>query len=299
MKSLLWLAVVRWPARFRKLSLTTVAAAVALVGGVGAAIAVGHPGSTHGPAMIAAERGHAPTHGSDAVRIRLDQTKAAREAAIRRAARSRIEDPSAAATRAAADVSASGAATDEAAGSPAAGQAAGGQAAKETAVGRPAKEAAVGRTADKRASKVSKVSKARAHRRPAWVLPLASYHLTGRFGQSGSNWSMFHHGLDFAAPTGTPIRAVGRGTIVASGWDGAYGNRIEIRHPDGTETLYGHMSRLALTAGQVQPGTVIGYVGSTGNVTGPHVHLEVRPHGGGLDDAVDPFPWLTEHGLHP
>ncbi|HZC27480.1 MAG TPA: M23 family metallopeptidase [Actinopolymorphaceae bacterium] len=110
---------------------------------------------------------------------------------------------------------------------------------------------------------------------------------------------MFHHGLDFAAPTGTPIHAVGRGTIVTAGWDGAYGNCIQVRHPDGTETLYGHMSRFARTAGRVQPGTVIGYVGATGNVTGPHVHLEVRPHGGGLDDAVDPFPWLTRHGLHP
>jgi murein DD-endopeptidase MepM/ murein hydrolase activator NlpD len=132
-----------------------------------------------------------------------------------------------------------------------------------------------------------------------WGLPLTDYHLTGRFGQSGDKWSSFHHGLDFAAPTGVPIHAVGSGRISAAGWAGAYGNRVEIRHPDGTVTLYGHMSKILRWSGSVHVGDVIGYVGATGNVTGPHVHLEVRPHGGGLDDAVNPFPWLVDKGLHP
>lgn len=132
-----------------------------------------------------------------------------------------------------------------------------------------------------------------------WVLPLESYNLTARFGQSGSRWSSSHHGLDFAAASGTPIRAVGPGRIITADWDGAYGNYIKIQHPDGTVTLYGHMSRFARTSGEVSAGTVIGYVGATGNATGPHVHLEVRPNGGGLDDAVDPEAWLESKGLNP
>ncbi|WP_020574734.1 M23 family metallopeptidase [Actinopolymorpha alba] len=132
-----------------------------------------------------------------------------------------------------------------------------------------------------------------------WVLPLASYHLTGRFGQSGRRWSSFHHGLDFAAPSGTPIRAVGNGRIIAAGWAGAYGNHLEVRHSDGTVTWYAHMSRYARTSGKVKAGTVIGYVGATGNVTGPHLHLEVHPNGGGLSDAINPVNWLKRKGLNP
>jgi murein DD-endopeptidase MepM/ murein hydrolase activator NlpD len=145
----------------------------------------------------------------------------------------------------------------------------------------------------------AKAETASQSRSTSWALPLESYNLTGRFGQSGSNWSSFHHGLDFAAPSGTPIRAVGAGEIIGAGWDGAYGNRINVRHADGTVTLYAHMSRFARTSGSVQPGTVIGYVGATGNTTGPHMHLEVRPDGGGLDDAIDPFDWLSDKGLNP
>ena len=132
-----------------------------------------------------------------------------------------------------------------------------------------------------------------------WVLPIESYHLTGRFGASGSNWSSSHHGLDFAAPSGTPIRAVGAGEIVSADQGGAYGNHIKVEHADGTVTLYGHMTRFARTSGSVSAGTVIGYVGATGNATGPHLHLEVRPDGGGLDDTVDPFEWLSDKGLRP
>jgi murein DD-endopeptidase MepM/ murein hydrolase activator NlpD len=132
-----------------------------------------------------------------------------------------------------------------------------------------------------------------------WSLPIDSYELTGRFGQSGNRWASSHHGLDFAAPSGTPIRAVRAGTIIAAGWDGAYGNRILVEHADGTVTLYGHMSRFERESGEVKAGTVIGEVGATGNVTGPHLHLEVRPNGGGLDDTIDPFEWLEDKGLSP
>jgi murein DD-endopeptidase MepM/ murein hydrolase activator NlpD len=67
-----------------------------------------------------------------------------------------------------------------------------------------------------------------------------------------------------------------------------------VRHWDGTETWYCHLSRYVLRSGEVQPGTQIGSVGSTGNSTGPHLHLEVHPDGG---DAVNPRSWFAERGL--
>jgi murein DD-endopeptidase MepM/ murein hydrolase activator NlpD len=145
------------------------------------------------------------------------------------------------------------------------------------------------------------VRAARNRPKPAsWVLPVAKYHLTGRFGEAGDNWSSSHHGLDFAAHAGTPVRAVAAGKIIEAGWDGsAYGNRMKIRHDDGTVTVYAHLSGFRRTTGNVIAGTVVGYVGATGNVTGPHLHLEVRPHGGDLDSAIDPMKWLTSKGLRP
>ncbi len=133
----------------------------------------------------------------------------------------------------------------------------------------------------------------------SWVLPVAGgvYHLTARFGDYSSLWSNFHTGLDFASPTGTPIMAVAGGTITETGYSGAYGNRTIETLPDGTELWYCHQNEFGISVGDsVLPGQVIGYVGSTGNVTGPHLHLEVHPGGG---DPVDPFTALEVHGLHP
>jgi murein DD-endopeptidase MepM/ murein hydrolase activator NlpD len=132
-----------------------------------------------------------------------------------------------------------------------------------------------------------------------WVLPVQPgvYHLTARFGDYSSLWSHFHTGLDFAASTGTPIMAVAGGTISEVGYSGAYGNRTIETLPDGTELWYCHQNEFGTSVGAVvRPGQVIGYVGSTGNVTGPHLHLEVHPGGG---DPVDPFTALEVHGLHP
>ena len=133
----------------------------------------------------------------------------------------------------------------------------------------------------------------------SWVLPVAAgvYHLTARFGDYSSLWSNFHTGLDFASPTGTPIMAVAGGTITEVGYSGAYGNRTIETLPDGTELWYCHQNDFGTSVGAaVRPGEVIGYVGSTGNVTGPHLHLEVHPGGG---DPVDPYTALVVHGLHP
>jgi murein DD-endopeptidase MepM/ murein hydrolase activator NlpD len=91
-----------------------------------------------------------------------------------------------------------------------------------------------------------------------------------------------HKGIDFAAPTGTPIKAAGAGRIVTRGRNGGYGNAVVLAHSNGITTLYGHMSRFAKSqkvGDRVQQGQVIGYVGMTGLASGPHVHYEYRVNG--------------------
>ncbi len=135
--------------------------------------------------------------------------------------------------------------------------------------------------------------------RNAWQLPIpaGAYELTARFGQCSVLWAHCHTGLDFAAPVGTPIHAVAGGVVTEAGWAGAYGNRTVITLPDGTELWYCHQTSYEVTVGEkVDSGQVIGTVGATGNVTGPHLHLEVRPGGG---DPVDPLAALVAHGLQP
>jgi hypothetical protein len=130
-----------------------------------------------------------------------------------------------------------------------------------------------------------------------WVLPTIGYHLTARFGQSSGLWSHRHTGLDFAAPSGNPIFAVATGVITDTGYDGAYGNKTVETLPDGTEIWYCHQSTIGVTIGEkVIQSDQIGTVGSTGNVTGPHVHIEVHPGGG---DPVDPYPEFLLHGVTP
>ncbi|CAN5241210.1 hypothetical protein BH09ACT10_BH09ACT10_24530 [soil metagenome] len=130
-----------------------------------------------------------------------------------------------------------------------------------------------------------------------WVVPVAGYRLTARFGQRSSLWSTVHTGLDFAAPSGTGIVAIAGGTVVSAGYDGSYGNKTIIRLEDGTELWYCHQTSIIVKAGEVvAPGQPIGYVGSTGNTTGPHLHLEVHSSGG---DPIDPYRELVAHGVTP
>jgi murein DD-endopeptidase MepM/ murein hydrolase activator NlpD len=130
-----------------------------------------------------------------------------------------------------------------------------------------------------------------------WVLPVSGYHLTARFGEYSGLWSHYHTGLDFAAPSGTPIHAVANGVVTSVGYDGAYGNKTVVTLDDGTELWFCHQTSYTVSVGQeVRAGDLIGYVGSTGNVTGPHLHLEVRP---GAGDPVDPYEALVVHGLQP
>ncbi|MFI6289488.1 M23 family metallopeptidase [Streptomyces sp. NPDC051018] len=130
----------------------------------------------------------------------------------------------------------------------------------------------------------------------SFSLPTSSYTITSSFGQSGSLWSSGQHtGLDFAAPTGTPVKAVTSGTIKAAGWSGSYGYRIVLELNDGTEVMYAHLSSINASAGQkVGSGETIGRVGATGNVTGAHLHLEVKTPGG---STIDPASWLRSKGL--
>lgn len=128
-------------------------------------------------------------------------------------------------------------------------------------------------------------------------LPVAHYVLTARFGEVSGLWHTVHTGLDFAAPEGTPIHSVGAGVVVSTAYDGSYGNKTVVRLDDGTVLWYCHQSAFEVHPGQrLATGQLVGLIGATGNTTGPHLHLEVHPHGG---DAVDPYAWLVRQGLHP
>jgi len=130
-----------------------------------------------------------------------------------------------------------------------------------------------------------------------WVLPVDSYRLTATFGQGGGLWSADHTGLDFAAPYGSPIKSVGHGIVTSAGYAGAYGYQTVITHADGTQTSYGHQASISVSTGQeVEAGEVIGYIGMTGNTTGPHLHFEVLPD---PETPVDPYTALVEHGVTP
>src|SRR5690606_15540686 len=120
----------------------------------------------------------------------------------------------------------------------------------------------------------------------AWVVPIdGDYTITARFGQAGVNWAKRHTGVDLAAPVGRPVLAAAGGQVTYAGWDGAYGLKVEITHMDGTRTWYAHLSALTFNEGAlVVAGDTVGLVGSTGNVTGPHLHFEIRP----ADSPVDP-----------
>ncbi|MCW5713554.1 MAG: M23 family metallopeptidase [Bauldia sp.] len=93
-----------------------------------------------------------------------------------------------------------------------------------------------------------------------------------------------HAGVDYAAPRGTPIMASGDGTVVSAGWSSSYGNYTRIEHANGYETAYAHQTSIIVEPGeQVRQGQIIGYVGSTGLSTGPHLHFEIRINGSTVD----------------
>ncbi|MEW1775181.1 LysM peptidoglycan-binding domain-containing M23 family metallopeptidase [Streptomyces sp. NPDC086777] len=118
------------------------------------------------------------------------------------------------------------------------------------------------------------------------------YHVAGSMWSSG-----YHTGVDFVVPTGTPVKAVGTGTVVTAGWGGAYGNQVVVRLADGYYAQYGHLSALSVSVGQtVTAGQQIGLSGATGNVTGPHLHFEIRTTPDYGSD-VDPVAYLRAKGV--
>lgn len=124
------------------------------------------------------------------------------------------------------------------------------------------------------------------------LVPVAVSHMSSGFGMRTHpvlGGRRGHKGIDLAAPTGTPIRATADGVVEMAEWFSSYGLYVQLDHGAAMETRYGHMSRIAVAQGQqVRKGDVIGYVGSTGRSTGPHLHYEVRVSG----DAVNPLPYM-------
>jgi murein DD-endopeptidase MepM/ murein hydrolase activator NlpD len=113
--------------------------------------------------------------------------------------------------------------------------------------------------------------------------PLDSVRVTSTFGMRDHpilGFTRMHAGIDFGAPTGTPVYAAGDGVVEKAGWAGGYGRWLQIKHNGGYETGYGHLSRWAVKPGQhVSQGQVVAYVGSTGLSTGPHLHYEIMQNG--------------------
>ena len=123
-------------------------------------------------------------------------------------------------------------------------------------------------------------------------MPVSGVRLSSNFGMRNHpvlGGRRAHTGVDLAGPTGTPVYATADGVVSKAQYFGSYGNYIQIEHGGEMETRYAHLSGYAVAAGQrVRKGDLIGYIGSTGRSTGPHLHYEVRIAG----EAVDPRPYM-------
>ncbi|MHB9757501.1 M23 family metallopeptidase [Streptomyces sp. BYX5S] len=130
-----------------------------------------------------------------------------------------------------------------------------------------------------------------------YVAPVDGASGTG-YGNSGSMWSSGSHtGADFSVPTGTSVKAIADGTVVSAGDGGAYGNEVVIEHADGHFSEYAHLSSINVAQGaKVTAGQEIAKSGATGNVTGPHLHFEVRTTAEYGSD-IDPIAYLSQHGV--
>jgi len=169
---------------------------------------------------------------------------------------------------------------------------------------RAAKVEAARKAAAARANRKARAAKAKAAAAArAWIRPMRG-DLTSTFGY---RWGTVHAGIDISNGGGTPVYAAAAGVVAEAACTSAscshpgslgmsgYGNKVDIQHAGGVMTRYGHLTRYVVRTGQrVTAGQLIGYEGATGNVTGPHLHLEVLIGG----EAVDPIPFFTRKGVN-
>lgn len=121
---------------------------------------------------------------------------------------------------------------------------------------------------------------------PTYIKPIVGGTLTSYYGQ---RWGRLHAGIDMGCPTGTTVMASSGGQVVSAGWNGGYGYSILLRHPDGTQTRYAHLSKILVSTGQyVSQGEKIALSGNTGNSTGPHLHFEILING----TSVNPLNYI-------
>jgi murein DD-endopeptidase MepM/ murein hydrolase activator NlpD len=161
-----------------------------------------------------------------------------------------------------------------------------------------ARKKAAERAKEEREAKERAAREAERKRLNAFVLPVAGSYISTGYQASSGLWSSgAHTGVDFHASSGTAVHAVGSGTVVETGWAGAYGYQVVIKMNDGTYTQYGHLSSIGASVGQtVTPGQQIGLSGATGNTTGPHLHFEARTTAEYGSD-IDPVAYLRAHGV--
>jgi murein DD-endopeptidase MepM/ murein hydrolase activator NlpD len=124
-----------------------------------------------------------------------------------------------------------------------------------------------------------------------WVRPCRGALTSGY----GPRWGRMHRGVDLCGNHGIPVYAAGDGVVIHAGYGlSGYGKQVQIRHANGAVTSYSHLSAITVSGGRVSAGTLIGRTGSTGNVTGPHLHLEVKVNG----VAVNPSSWFRARGVN-
>ena len=124
--------------------------------------------------------------------------------------------------------------------------------------------------------------------------PVTNHHIGTGYGVAGRMWSSGHHtGVDFPVPSGTPVYSVGDGQVVDTGYNRAYGNYVEIYHGNNIYSFYAHASSVIVSSGQyVTKGQQVMKSGATGNVSGPHLHFEIRTPGPRYANCVNPMNYL-------
>lgn len=143
----------------------------------------------------------------------------------------------------------------------------------------------------------------------AFSAPVEGYEANSRFGLRRLSYerrARMHEGLDFAAPSGTPVLAAAEGRVLRTGTSASYGRFVEVRHDNGVTSFYAHLSAIMVSEGdRLDAGERLGSVGSTGRSTGPHLHFEIRRDGQQIDPedflgrafaAVDVAPFATDEG---